>query len=155
MQPNASPNAAPEVKTATEAHSAPVPTARKFVLQADTEEDLCIEFAKTMLQQGRFITKENKSGNGSKYAIWSLDDGLSTNPYSQGLGLTEEQARRLPTKDGVPAILSVDLIMRQLTPIVGVKTKLAERQAATANRESRLLTELNAIRRKNGLPEVA
>jgi len=152
MSPEAKAPAVP-----TEATSAPsaAPTARKFVLQADSVEDLSIEFARTMLEQGLFITKDNKSGNGNKYAIWGLDDGLAAGPYSQGLGLNEAQARRLPTKDGVPAILSVDIVMRQLTPISGVKAKLAERQAATANRESNLLNQLNAIRRKNGLPEVS
>jgi hypothetical protein len=149
MQPET--NHAVPASSATAAPS----TARKFVLQADSIEDLAISFAEVLLKSEMFVTKDNKSGNGNKYAIWQLSDGLSTNPYSQGLGLNEAQARRLPTKDGVPAVLGFDIVMRQLTPLAGVKTKLAERQAATANRESNLLTQLNAIRRKNGQPELS
>lgn len=135
------PSVAPTAPTAT-----PAPAGPKYVLTGDSLEELCVSLAEVIINTGGFTTKDNKSGNGSRYAIWALDDGMSSNPLSKGWGLTEQQARRLNTKDGAPPILSVDILMRQLTPVHNVKAKLAERNAAVATRESNLEAQLEAIR---------
>ena len=121
--------------------------APKFTLVGNSIDDLVIELAKTVLETGgAFTIQDNKSANGNKYAIWNLDDGLGTNPMNPGLGLSPEQARRLPTQAGVPSILSCKLMLRQLTVPSAIAAKAAERVAATAARESKLEQELAAIR---------
>lgn len=130
-------------------------TEPKFVLSGNTIDELAIALAEVVLKSGGFIVKDNKSGNGNKYAAWKLDDGLATGPFSAGLGLTPEQAKRLPTQSGVPAILSMDIVMRQLTPLSQVALKATERAAATANRESKLLEELNRVRAARGEAPIA
>lgn len=134
-----------EVKPGT-----PVAPTFADVVAKMSNEELAIAMAEVVLKRGGFEVRDNKSGNGNKYAFWRLDDGLATGPYSAGLGLTPEQAKRLPTQAGVPAILSCELVMRQLAPVSAITAKVAERRAATANRESKLLAELNAIRARNG-----
>jgi hypothetical protein len=126
----------------------PAPAAGKprFTIVGDSIETLAVALAEIVLKEGQFSVKENKSGNGAKYAIWDLDDGLSSGPYSAGLGLSPEQAKRLPTRDGVPTILSCSLVMRQLTPLASVAAKMTERRAATATRVTKLEAQLDAAR---------
>jgi hypothetical protein len=126
--------------------SAPAPEGPKYLLMGDSIEELSVQFASAILKTQGFTTKDNASANGSRYAIWKLDDGLSSNPFSTGWGLDEPSARLLNTKDGAPAVLSIDVVMRQLTPIHGIKAKLAERNAAVASREDKLEAQLAAIR---------
>lgn len=139
-KPQGTPQAAPATPT-------PAP---KYTLTGDTLEELSVAFGEVLAKSGQLIVKDNKSGNGSKYGTWALDDGMSDNPFSKGLGLTPEQARRMPTAAGVPAIMSVEVFLRQLSPASAIAAKAAERAAVTANRESALEAKLNAIRARRG-----
>src|SRR5579862_5266181 len=122
----------------------------EFVITGHSIEDLCVALAERLLKVpgSLFDVKDNKSNNGNKYAVWGLDDGSSANPYSKGIALSEAQSIRLNTKDGAPIVLSVDVVLRQLTPRQALKAKLAERVVMTNNRESQLEAQLQAIRER-------
>lgn len=139
-------------KPATAASAVPPPTSittgePKFVLKANSIDELCVLFAEIMLNNEQFLVKDNKSGNGNKYAVWKLDDGLNVGrPGMEGLGLNVEQARRLGTKDGYPSILGIEILFRQLTPLANIPAKKAEREVAVSTRETELEQKLAAIR---------
>jgi hypothetical protein len=113
----------------------------KFTITGETLDELAVSFAQAIMLSGKIAVKDNKTGT-SKYGAWKLDDGTSTNPYSQGLTLNAEQALELESSAGVPQILSVDVVLRQLVPKTQIATAMAARTASKAVRLADLKAQI-------------
>jgi hypothetical protein len=121
----------------------------KYTITGNTMEELAMGLAEALTKSGVSIeVKENNSKVGKKYAIWKLDDGTSTNPYSQGRTLTQDEAKRFATGAGCPLVLSVDVVLRQLTPISEIPVALANTQAKKAATITRLQEQLARLQAK-------
>lgn len=116
----------------------------KFVITGNTLEECAIALAEAIVKTGVVTVKDTKSGK-SKYGVWSLTDGLSTNPFDSGMELEDSQARRLATDAGAPLKLSVDVVLRQLTPVAQVAQATAGRKAATVSRIAKLQAQIASL----------
>ena len=115
--------------------------APKYQITGDTIEEMAIAFAELTVKTGRVEVRDNKSGK-AKYGVWALNDGMGNGPFDQGLHLSVEQAKTLNTGAGAPAVLSVDVVLRQLTPLAAIPAKIAASRAATSTRIEALKAQL-------------
>ena len=131
---------------ATAAPNATSPATPKYAITGNTLEEMALSFAELVIKTGSVEVKDTKSGN-SKYAIWALSDGVSTNPFDKGMNLGSDQALKLQTPMGAPLKLSVELVYRKLTPVAQLASlakPASELRAASITSLKAKLAELEA-----------
>jgi len=128
---------------ATPAPAVAAAPAPKFVITGDTLEALAVDFARAAIASGRVTVQDSKAKEPKKYGIWTLDDGTSTNPFNKQLTLSPEQAIALETSAGVPQLLSMEVVMRQLVPKAQLPMAIAARGASKAATIERLKAQID------------
>lgn len=143
---------------------APAAKGPLFAITANSHRELMLKVALEVLKTGEFVeiqkTDKDRKPTGEYYMLWNLDDSGKVNSgYNDGISLTAEEAKTLPTTKGFPIVFSGSIVLRQLVPAANLPARIVARQAATVERATKaasrlsedvLLAELNRQRVARG-----
>lgn len=129
-------------------NAAPAPKGSLFAITANSHRELMLKVAMEVLRTGQFVEvpKTDKDGKptGEYYMLWNLDDSGKVNPgYNDGISLSPDEARTLPTTKGFPIVFSGSLVLRQLVPAANLQSRIDSRKAATVERNTKAASKLS------------